>query len=313
MGVRGKKILGLQHKKALSPGPQSKDAGWGNPPHPVRVVRGMRFWPRAGKRRRPFEVRAIVGDVIHGRRFDDDGGQHVRVTLARLLAVRDDGQGLHYQFGGYKPGRYRTHAVVHSLHRGRAVLVLPDWHPRRPVDFPLELIPGDAREPGCWLRCQADLSVASAARMNIARLVPCAPPLPGTVHLPAYDAPPTNTRGPRPETGEGCGDIVLERTDGIDALTRRGGLLDVYAPKRPADVGPGDRVYLSLVGDDHIDAYLVVERIQQAPMGALLRCQPGAVLLDQAIAVRGERQQNLWRWRWWPREPAPPQNAQQAA
>ena len=299
MGVRGKKYLRINHKKSLSPPSQPKDAGWGNPPHPLHLTRGMRFWPRTGKRKQPFEIRGIAGDVANGLRLGPEGGT-LRLTTARLLAVRDDGQGRHYQFSGYKPGRYTTYAYVHSIDQRHALLVLPNWHNRRPVSFPAELVPRDSRVPGSWLRCQADLGAATAARLNIARPRPCAPPPATRCHPPAYAPDTDRPEKPRPESGPGCGDIVLERAGDVADLQRRGGLLDVFAPKRPPDLRRGDRVFLALDGGQAVTGYLIIERIEQRPMGAVLRCQSGAVRLLEPIPIPGERQQNVWRWRWWP-------------
>jgi len=185
MGARGKKYLRLHHKKALSPRRQTKDAGWGNPAHPLRIRRGMRFWPRAGKRKHVIEIRTVQGDTAHALRLSGDRGP-VRLTTARLLEVRDDGQGRHYQFCGYKPGRYSTYAYVHSIDGRHAILVVPNWHAARPVTFPAALIPAQCRVAGAWMRCHADLGAPSAAALNLARLRSCAPPAPDVCHSPAY-------------------------------------------------------------------------------------------------------------------------------
>jgi len=290
----------VAHTKSNSPAAQNKDGGWGPPPHPKRIVRGQEFWPRAGKRKRPLRVRTVRGDIVSAVRLDQDGGT-ARLSRLRLLAARDDGQGLHYQFCAYRPGRYPTHAYVHSVTAAGAVLVLPDWHPRRPFPFPAALIPREAREAGQWMRCQADLGAPSAARLNLSAIKACKAPAEDVCHAPAY-TPPADRKTPlRPEYGSGCGDIVLERSDGVASLTRRGGLLDVFTSKRPEGMRPGDRVYLAVHGTASVTGYLVVDRIEPTPNGALLRCQRGAVMLAQPIEIPGERQQNIWRWRWWPR------------
>src|SRR5687768_3192183 len=78
----------IAHTKALSPPAQSKDGGYGEPPHPLAARPGQKFWPLVGKRKRAFSVRTVdehKGMVI-GRRLDEDN-EPVRVTLARLLAT----------------------------------------------------------------------------------------------------------------------------------------------------------------------------------------------------------------------------------
>lgn len=299
MGVAGKKFLRLDHSKSNSPAAQNKDGGWGQPPHPKMIRRGQQFWPRTGNKRRPFQVRTVRGDTVTGVRLDDR--ETVRYSVSRPLEVRPDGHGRHHQFCAYNSGRYTTYAYVHSIQATTAILVLPEWHPSRPVQQPLAVIARAAREPGAWLRCQADLGAPSAARLNLAQLRPCRPPSADECHQPAYEAPADPLVRSRPEHGPGCGDIVLEASGGIGTFLRRGGLIDVFAPKRPAGLVPGDRVYLALNGGEHVDAYLVIEKMEQAPNGAFLRCQPGAVPVAPAIPIPGERQQTLWRWRWWQR------------
>ena len=48
----------------------------------------------------------------------------VRVTLRRLLAIRTDGQGQHYQFQGFAPRGYGAHARVSSLDGDSALLCI---------------------------------------------------------------------------------------------------------------------------------------------------------------------------------------------
>jgi len=298
MGAAGKAFI--SHTKALSPPAQSKDGGYGTPPHPKRVLVGMRFWPRTGRRKRPFQLRSIRGNYALGVRIDG-GGETVRVNVARLLATREDGQGAHYQFLGCPRRRYRTFATVHSVEADHAILVLPEWHPRRPVRLALELLPVETREPGAWLGCVADLGAPTAAQLNLSHLKLGRDPGPERCHRPALVPPAAPTMRERPAVGRRCGDIVLERSPGIGALTRRGGLLDIYVVERPAELCVGDRVYLSLHGGRQITGYLVVEQTAIRPIGLVLRCQPGAVHLDEPIEIPGEIQQNLW-WRWWPRD-----------
>src|SRR5262245_19016252 len=94
----------IAHTKALSPPAQSKDGGHGVPPHPLAVRPGQRFWPLAGRRKRPFVVRS-VDEIVVGTRLDG-AGEPVRVTVARLLATDEDGHGRHYRLLGFASRRY---------------------------------------------------------------------------------------------------------------------------------------------------------------------------------------------------------------
>lgn len=107
--------------------------------------------------------------------------ERVTVSTARLAQTRPDGQGEHYQFLGWKPGRYLTWATVVTDGSSSATLALPEWHPERPVRFPSRLLPDDARRRGAWLRVRADLSASSAARLNLVPLAKCDAPVPRPV------------------------------------------------------------------------------------------------------------------------------------
>jgi hypothetical protein len=113
--------------------------------------------------------------------------QSLRVTLARLLAVRADGQGQYYQFQGFAPRRYDTRAYVWALDEREAVLCLPEWHPRRGVHLPVRLVPAEARTAGAWLRARCDLSASSAGRLQVADLVSWSKPEGGLLAVPALD------------------------------------------------------------------------------------------------------------------------------
>ncbi|HLM85188.1 MAG TPA: hypothetical protein VK272_03260 [Solirubrobacteraceae bacterium] len=89
----------------------------------------------------------------------------MRTTAHRLLAARADGQGLHYSFLGWAPRRYRTWAVVVAIEDAAATVVLPEWHPGRPVRLPRRLLPAQGGV-ACWLTLRADLSVPAAGQLN---------------------------------------------------------------------------------------------------------------------------------------------------
>jgi hypothetical protein len=177
----------IAHTKALSPAAQPKDGGYGPPPHPVTVRSGQRYWPRAAHRREVLVVqRAERERIIMGRL--DTRRALVRVTPARLLAVRPDGQGQHYQFQGFSPRRYATWAYVWSIDDREATLCLPEWHPRRAVHLPARLLPAEGRRVGAWLRARCDLSASSAGRLQVADLFAAAEPEAGSVMAPALAA-----------------------------------------------------------------------------------------------------------------------------
>ena len=186
MGAAGKKLRGQGARiKARSPAASPSDGGWGRPPHPCRVLNGQRFVALHGRGQRPFRV---TTHLKNGRVFavkTDGLKERIELHAERLLAVDENGDGRHYQFIAYVAGRrYRTYAYVAELEGEQASLVLPDWHPRRPVRFPSRLLP-DSGQPGCWLSCTADLGSAHGAALNLADLAVCEDPGPQVCHRPA--------------------------------------------------------------------------------------------------------------------------------
>jgi hypothetical protein len=177
MGAAGKKLHGHgARRKASSPAASVSDGGYGVPPHPARVRPGQRFWPRSGRRRAAILVCGVGEDgIVRARRLDPEG-KRVRITATRLAAERPDGQGRYYQFLAWAPRRYHTWAVVICVEPYAAVLVLPEWHPARPVRLPTGLIPPEARQAQAWLSLQADLSVPTAGQLNPAGLRLCTDP-----------------------------------------------------------------------------------------------------------------------------------------
>lgn len=105
-------------------------------------------------------------------------GARERATIAvgLLGRARTDGQGKDFQFFGWKPRRYGTWAVIVLTEESHATLVLPEWHPARPVVFFARLLPAQARGPGAWLRLHADLSAPHAARLNLSDFELCTDP-----------------------------------------------------------------------------------------------------------------------------------------
>jgi hypothetical protein len=187
MGSVGHKFIA--HTKALSPRAQSKDGGYGSPPHPRIVRTGQCYWPRSARRRDVLIVRRVLDERVMLDRLDRREAP-VRLSRARLLVVRADGQGRYYQFQGFLPRRYPTTAYVWSVSDTEAVLCLPEWHPSRPVRLPPRLLPADALTAGSWLRLRCDLSASSAGRLQVADLVAAPEPAVDSIAPPALDGTP---------------------------------------------------------------------------------------------------------------------------
>jgi hypothetical protein len=179
----------VAHTKALSPRQQSKDGGYGLPPHPMAIRSGQRFWPRRGRQRRTFVVRSVRRGQVLGVRVEGSADA-VTVPLARLLAVRADGQGAYYQFQGYQPRKYATLAQVCELEDNLVILCVPEWHPHRPVRLVARLIPEEARHPGAWVALRCDLSVPTAGRLQPSDIRAVTAPDPADVDRPELRPPP---------------------------------------------------------------------------------------------------------------------------
>jgi hypothetical protein len=120
-------------------------------------------------------VSAIGKQSVQGRRVDGPRERLV-ISLSRLQETRHDGQGAHYQFIAWTPRRYRTWAVVVTVEAEQSILVLPEWHPGRPVRFPTRLVPADSRRAEAWVTLKANLASPSAARLNLDQLSACEDP-----------------------------------------------------------------------------------------------------------------------------------------
>jgi hypothetical protein len=155
----------IAHTKALSPRAQHKDGGYGAPPHPLVARAGQRYWARTATRRTVLLVQRVERERVVLQRLGEKGPS-TRITIRRLLEVREDGQGRHYQFQGFTPRRYKTHACVCRIEDSDAILCLPEWHPRRPVRLPLRLLPPPAQAENAWLELRCDLGASSAARLQ---------------------------------------------------------------------------------------------------------------------------------------------------
>ncbi len=236
-------------------------------------------------------------------RFLDADESKARVSEARLLARTDDQQGRFFSFGGYAPRRYSTWAILTHVDEDTdtAALVLPEWHPSRPLHLPHRLIP--ARDPGAWMTCRADLSVGRAAQLDVSDLRLCPDPGERRCHRPAYQAPAPRPPAAVPVAGRRCGDIVLESPQPPHAVYEHvGGLLDIHVPDRPAGIAAGGRVYLAAPAST-ITTYLTIRQVRQSPNGTFLVCDPQPQRVATEVPMPdGDRVRHRWRWRWWPRE-----------
>jgi hypothetical protein len=188
MGATGKSLHGHgKRRTSTSPAASVSDGGYGLPPHPIRIRSGQKFWPRhsPGRRRRALVVQAVNASVVRARRVDE-AREHVTITVARLERTRADGQGEHYQFIAWSPRRYRTWATVVTNSDAQVTLVLPEWHPARPVHLPVRLLPEAARFAGAWIEIKANLSAPSAGRLNLGEFRECADPGPARCPRPVW-------------------------------------------------------------------------------------------------------------------------------
>lgn len=119
-----------------------------------------------------------------GVRRVDGKKEQLKISAERITATSADGRGRYYSFLAWVPRRYRTWAMVMSVLEDRAILVLPEWHPGRPVSFPARLLPEEARLSGTWLSLTADLSVVAGGQLNPADLMVCEDPGEGQCHRP---------------------------------------------------------------------------------------------------------------------------------
>ena len=296
-GGAGKALRGGgARRRNTSPAAQVKDGGHGRPPHPRRVVAGQIYWPRTGGTRRHQLTVVRVGSEgrVTAKRTDGSGAP-LTLSAARLLCAGDDGQGRFYSFVKWSPRRYKTWALTAAVNSGEAVLVLPEWHPGRPVTIAHRLLPVGARDPGDWLTLTADLSKPTAAGLEVAPIAATEPPsdLPEVRWRPASE----RSQRPKPLCGPGCGDIVLEQVQSLDEHT-------FFVRERPAELESGGRVYLAL--DAEVVGFLVLRSWRISPNGLRIACEPPLHPLEPPLPIDGQLQTERWRWRWWHTEHGQP-------
>lgn len=179
MVAAGKKLHGHgAPNRARSPAASVSDRGYGTRPHPLPIRSGQRFWPRSrrpGRRRSTLEVRSVGACGIVVSRLDS-ARERRTIAASRLEAAGPDGQGVEFQFLGWRSRRYTTWAVVRAAEGDHVMLVLPEWHPGLPVIRLARLLPPGATRPGEWLALKADLSAPYPARLNLSDLERCADP-----------------------------------------------------------------------------------------------------------------------------------------
>jgi hypothetical protein len=296
----GKKLQGGgARSKRRSPAAQVSDGGFGRPPHPLRVMAGQVFFPRSSTgRRRLLEITHSGGEVALARRVESPR-EKLTISVARLLARQADGQGRFYSFQGYRSREYRVLARVAAVDGDGAVVVVPEWHPARPVPLAASALPPGARQANSWLVVVADLSAPTPARLGLSPAGP-GPPPPANECPPVLWAPsPPPGAGRRPERGVGCGDVVLERPSFHEEADGR---IGVFVPDRPEGLEPDARVYLPDPVEPRVAGFVAVEQVRVSPNGATLVCAPCMHELAVPVAFEGRREQGRWRWRWWPRE-----------
>ena len=126
------------------------------------------FFPRQGDRRLRLVVKSVEGEWVRVIREDGSKGN---VSLDRLLARDEAGEGLHYRFHGWKrlPRGYRTEMIVAwiSKQSGLCGLVLPEWDPDTEVEVSVSEVPAAIRRAGAAGTCRADLTAQSPAALEI--------------------------------------------------------------------------------------------------------------------------------------------------
>ena len=143
------------------PGPRSRR-------HPSRIRAGQLFFPRSGDQRLRFTVKAVDGEWARVEREDRSKG---RVSIDRLLAADEDGNGVDYRFHGWRrlPRGYRTEFRVLSAFDGSetCVIVLPEWDPEAEIELALAVLPEALRGVGAVGSCRADLTSSSEAGLAL--------------------------------------------------------------------------------------------------------------------------------------------------
>ena len=142
------------------PGPRNRR-------HPSRIRAGQLFFPRSGDQRLRFTVKAVDGEWARVEREDRSKG---RVSIDRLLAADEDGNGVDYQFHGWRrlPRGYRTEfRVLRVEGNKKCAIALPEWDSEAEIEIALATLPEALRAPGAVGSCRADLTSSSGAGLAL--------------------------------------------------------------------------------------------------------------------------------------------------
>jgi hypothetical protein len=143
------------------PGPRNRR-------HPSRIRAGQLFFPRSGDQRLRFTVKAVDGEWARVEREDRSKR---RVSVDRLLAADEDGNGVDYRFHGWRrlPRGYRTEFRVLRVFEGseKCAIALPEWDPEAEIELALATLPETLRAPGAVGSCRADLTSSSEAGLAL--------------------------------------------------------------------------------------------------------------------------------------------------
>ncbi len=198
----------LAHTKALSPPPAPATAAG------ARRRTRWRCAPASATGRAPADASASSSSSASAARRSSCSGstapRSAAVTRTRLLAVRDDGQGRHYAFGGCVPRALREPRDDRRDRRRGGGARRPRVASGAAGATAAAAAAARQRDAGAWYRVDADLGAPSAARLQLSGFTLVADPGAARVHRPRWE-PPAAAPAPRarPAVGRDCGDLVV--------------------------------------------------------------------------------------------------------
>jgi hypothetical protein len=278
-------------------------------PHPAFAREGQRYFPLDSRARTRSTLR--VTRVLDGEcelRREDGTRSTVRLKTRRLLAVDADGVGRHYRFIGYAPrAGYATHIHVVADEGAWTRVVCPEWHPELTIAVAAAALPASSRDVGSWLACRADLSADAPARLQPRRFAVVDPLFNPSryhaVHAPSADA--DGAARERPESGPGCGDVVLY-VAAAEVEQIANGASGVYLTGHAPPVRSGSRAYLHAT--DRVHGWRSVRQLRPLPNGSRVVLEgawhPVAGVPASPPPLSGVQDgrhgRQLWAWRSWP-------------
>ncbi len=277
-------------------------------PHPRAVRPGQRYFPLDPRSNSRVTVCVTRASESCQARREDVKRALVRVTAKRLLATREDGSGRHYRFVGFAARSYQTHVAVVDVAGSWVRVVCPEWHPGLAITVAAGAVDPAHRTPGSWLACRADLAADSPSRVQPRGFtLPAAGFDPDRYHPLALDAEAAEPLFVAPpETGPGCGDVVLFVSESeLDEAVRGTG---VYMTGHPPPALAGGRAYLHTGG--RVIGWRSAGGEQRLPNGMRLLLEgglhpieaPATPSLPASGVMGGEHGRQLWQWRTWSRE-----------